>query len=274
MTWARFDDKFHSHPKALRAGLAGCGLFLRAVTYSCDHLTDGHVPEEWVATQLGAADSNVPDRMVSAGLWRECPGGYEILDFLDFNPSREQVLAKRRQRAEAGRAGGLKKSANARQGANADSNAEPLAARQPLAKGSPPALLSTLPTPQEAGVGVREVLDILARGKFDPGDPQDDAAVLAAMEARPHIDPAGAARVAVDWSHGDGWRTSSAVQSFRAAMRALDRDQQRDKDKPKQAAMVPGRRECIDCGTEIKSGSRCRDCDRKLEEKLTGGVAA
>lgn len=42
-------------------------------------------------------------------MWEEVEGGYQIHDYLDYNPSRREVLQLRKNRAKAGQSGGLAK---------------------------------------------------------------------------------------------------------------------------------------------------------------------
>lgn len=108
MAWFRVDDAFHSHPKVMRAGTAAVGLWVRCGSYCAQHLTDGVVPREVVMsygtkTQVAA--------LLSSGLFVESPSGYVMPDYLDYNPSREEVLAgqaaKHAAKARAGQAGGI-----------------------------------------------------------------------------------------------------------------------------------------------------------------------
>lgn len=94
MSWVKLDDNFHAHPKVLRVGLAGAGLFARALSYCACYETNGFVPREWVALQEeGQAD--LGRTLVHAGLWEPIEDGYRIQDYLDYNPSREQLAAQR-----------------------------------------------------------------------------------------------------------------------------------------------------------------------------------
>ena len=100
MTWAKLDDKFHSHPTTWMVGLEANGLFARAISYCADQLTDGFVPEQWVYAQVPATQKNrdahgLTDKLTNAGLWEPVEGGWFIKDFLTYNPSREYVLAER-----------------------------------------------------------------------------------------------------------------------------------------------------------------------------------
>lgn len=104
MPWFRLDDSFDTHPKVLMAGNEAVGLYIRCGTYAARNLTDGFVGQEIVL--LYGSDS-LAATLVRVGLWHRARGGWTIHDYLDYNPSREQVLAKRKIRSEAGRAGGV-----------------------------------------------------------------------------------------------------------------------------------------------------------------------
>jgi hypothetical protein len=130
MTWVKLDEDFANHPKVVEAGPLGIALQVAALCYCNRHLTDGHIPRaaarslldfEGLAFVSGHRGEDVePDHViglvVDAGLWHEpdhgceaCPPvgrGYLIHDYLQQQPSREAVLAKRAQAAEAGRKGG------------------------------------------------------------------------------------------------------------------------------------------------------------------------
>lgn len=97
MPWFKVDDSFHSHPKTLRAGTAAAGLYVRCGSYSAQHLTDGFIPFE-VATQYGSTEW--AQKLVVVDYWRVVEGGYQMPDYLDYNPSKEQVLRERTLKAE------------------------------------------------------------------------------------------------------------------------------------------------------------------------------
>jgi hypothetical protein len=45
MTWAKLDDHFFEHPKAIAAGPMACLLYIGGLTYANRFLTDGHFPQ-------------------------------------------------------------------------------------------------------------------------------------------------------------------------------------------------------------------------------------
>lgn len=135
MPWFRLDDSFDTHPKVLMAGNEAVGLYIRCGTYAARNLTDGFVGQEIVL--LYGSDS-LAATLVRVRLWHRARGGWTIHDYLDYNPSRDEVLAKRKVRAEAGRAGGL---------ASGKARSKPEANRSPIVE--PP----SRPVPYVSGTG-------------------------------------------------------------------------------------------------------------------------
>lgn len=115
MPWMRLDDQIFLHPKIVAAGKDATLLHLSALAYASSQLTDGFIPS--AAVRVIAATVNVSAKGVAAlvevGLWEVTDGGYAIHDFLQYNPSREETIAKRddlsAKRAEAGRKGANKR---------------------------------------------------------------------------------------------------------------------------------------------------------------------
>jgi hypothetical protein len=110
MPWFKIDDKAHSHPKWLKAGNAAIGLFVRAGSYSAQHLTEGIVPAV-IAQLYGTAPQAA--KLVKVGLWHgsphDCPrcpqppaGDYVIHDFFEGgrNSTRAQVEDARKRATE------------------------------------------------------------------------------------------------------------------------------------------------------------------------------
>jgi hypothetical protein len=104
--WLKMDDQYPSHPKVVAAGGDAAWLHVCAACYCAQHLTDGLVPKA-ILSRL--SDRKKPEqlaaRLVEVGLWHDRGDHYELNDYLDYNPSREQVLADRERRAAAGRKG-------------------------------------------------------------------------------------------------------------------------------------------------------------------------
>jgi hypothetical protein len=112
MPWVKLDDSFYSHPKVVNAGHEAVGLYITALTYASHHLTDGHIPAAWVRQQVGSKTDKLSRALVEAptgfehGLWVENGTGWVIHDYLNYNPSRERILDKRRKDS-ARKSGGI-----------------------------------------------------------------------------------------------------------------------------------------------------------------------
>ena len=111
MSWTRLDDTLHGHPKALAAGLEAMGLWVVGLSYCGQYLTNGHLTRPAASRLAGGRLDELSARLVASRLWDLDPSGdgWQIHDFLEFNPSRVEVLAQReglsQKRADAGRKG-------------------------------------------------------------------------------------------------------------------------------------------------------------------------
>jgi hypothetical protein len=92
MPWFRIEDNFHLHPKVAAAGNPAIGLWVRCGTYSAAYLLDGNIPTD--AARMYGRTKEI-DTLVNVGLWTPNGHGWIMHDFLDYNPSAEQVQADR-----------------------------------------------------------------------------------------------------------------------------------------------------------------------------------
>ena len=97
MPWFRLDQNFADHPKVYAAGNAAVGAWVRCGTYSASYLTDGRIPLD-IARRYGKAREIAA--AIDAGLWVENGAGLVIPDYLEYNPSKEQVEAERARARE------------------------------------------------------------------------------------------------------------------------------------------------------------------------------
>jgi len=104
--WVKLDDKFHSNAKVYTVGNEGAGLYARALSYCADHLTDGFVPIAWVQS---IASDKLADKLTSAQMWRPVDGGFFIDGYVELNPSKAELEAKRQAKREAGKRGAEKR---------------------------------------------------------------------------------------------------------------------------------------------------------------------
>lgn len=107
MGWVRVDDDFYDHAKFVDLSLSAMGLWVALLAWSNRNLKDGKIPHA-IPQRLGATAEQVQE-LVDAGLLDVNCVGLEIHDYHDFQPSKDEVEAKRAEisekRAEAGRKG-------------------------------------------------------------------------------------------------------------------------------------------------------------------------
>lgn len=89
MPWFPVDDGFAFHRKAVRAGNAALGLWVRAGSWSAQQTTDGFVPDDMVAVLGTSAQA---DRLVKAGLWTRVEDGFEFHEW--SAPGRNKTRAQ------------------------------------------------------------------------------------------------------------------------------------------------------------------------------------
>ena len=121
MGWVRVSDDFYDQRKFYGVTALGDALWIRGLAFANRNLTDGFIPKRAVkglidTTGLSISVDNFTGRdaspedavteLLTADIWHEsghdcesCPevprGVYLIHDYLDFQPSREKVMAER-----------------------------------------------------------------------------------------------------------------------------------------------------------------------------------
>jgi hypothetical protein len=116
VSWVKVDDQFFRNPKVMSAGRDARDLYLVGLCYCAQSLTDGFIPR--AALRVLGAEAEIDeaqsgaDRLVKVGLWELAAEGYMVHDYLEYQPTKERVLATREVRAEAGRRGGKQKASN------------------------------------------------------------------------------------------------------------------------------------------------------------------
>lgn len=102
MSWVKIDDQFSEHPKVIQAGPLASWLYVRGLCYSAKYLTDGFIPQS-AAEHLAMFAGSSPEllqKLVECSLWERTNGGYQIHDYLDYNPTGAQVKAEKAAAAE------------------------------------------------------------------------------------------------------------------------------------------------------------------------------
>ena len=101
MPWVRLDDRFPSHRKVALLSDRAFRLHVSAICWCAENLTDGHIADRELPliTRLRNVKATAK-QLEDAGLWDRSDAGWFVHDYLDYNPSRDQVLAERKKNAE------------------------------------------------------------------------------------------------------------------------------------------------------------------------------
>jgi len=93
------DDNFPHHPKVSGLTDKAFRLWVTTIAFCARNLTDGHVSHaemRGLAAGLGCTKKQVVT-LIEQDLLRTTPHGYELHDYLYWNPPRETVLRRREQ---------------------------------------------------------------------------------------------------------------------------------------------------------------------------------
>lgn len=102
MAWARLDDQFVEHPRIVGLTDRAFRLQVAAICHANRKLTDGHISTH-DAKVLCAMTSAGPARiaeLVDAGVWETNGDGWQLRDYLQWNPPAEIVKERRRKDKE------------------------------------------------------------------------------------------------------------------------------------------------------------------------------
>lgn len=99
MAWAKLCDSALTHPKLWGLPDDAFAFWIRAILYASAHLTDGLLDDR--AMRFLRPKKKVLELLFREQLLDKKPDGtIEIHDFLDYNPTRKQVLAERERARE------------------------------------------------------------------------------------------------------------------------------------------------------------------------------
>jgi hypothetical protein len=110
MTWVKLDEHFVDHPKVITAGPLASWLFVAGLCYANRLLTNGFIPKDQLDRLVVQNGTHRQDpvklahKLCEVNLWKPATihgqSGYQIHDFLRYQPSRRQVLKARKMGAE------------------------------------------------------------------------------------------------------------------------------------------------------------------------------
>lgn len=112
MAWFKADDRIMEHPKFLAARAKGghsvIGVWFEAGTWANGQMTDGFIPRSWAILNNAETEAGV---LVEVGLWHEdaARDGWQMHDYSDYQPTREELENKREKDLERKRRGGSKR---------------------------------------------------------------------------------------------------------------------------------------------------------------------
>jgi hypothetical protein len=149
--WVRVDDDFYDHEKFVDLSFSAMGLWVALLAWSNRNLSDGVIPQS-IPRRLGADDIAVKELLEAELLeWQNgkpdgkpdgksiAPDCYLIHDYHDFQPSSDEVAAKRDElavkRAEAGRKGAERRWQNGKPDGKAIANVWPQPQPQDIPNG-------------------------------------------------------------------------------------------------------------------------------------------
>jgi len=100
MPWVKLDDRFPSHRKVALLSDRAFRLYVSALCWASENLTEGRILDRelsLVARVRGA--KTAAKELEEARLWDRVAGGWEIHDYLEYNPDRARVQAGREANA-------------------------------------------------------------------------------------------------------------------------------------------------------------------------------
>jgi hypothetical protein len=104
MTWTKLSDELLDDTAVRALSDRAFRLFIEATVYSSGHLTDGEITPrtlDVLRATMGVSIRKAVAELVGNGLWiAEGPSAIRIKSFLKYNPSAQQVRAKRAAEAE------------------------------------------------------------------------------------------------------------------------------------------------------------------------------
>lgn len=156
MVWVKIDDQFTENPKVRSVSDRAFRLHVAGLCHCGALLTDGLIERHKVASLLPKVTRPMVQELVDANLWLEHPDGYEVKDYLKYNPTREQVLKEREAAAERKRRWQDSKNGVRNAVPNGEKNAErnaapPRPAPKGLGAGSVGSPSAVVPSPAPSG---------------------------------------------------------------------------------------------------------------------------
>ena len=154
MSWVKLDDAFFSNRKVRAVSVQASHLAIAGLCFCAQNENDGHLLDDDVRLIANMAKvgpvSKLLEELVKVGIWERENGGFAVHDFLEYNPSHNELEQKRaatkkrvtayRSRACNGVGNGVTTSVG-----NGDCNGVGNTTPLPVPSGSPSSLIASLP---------------------------------------------------------------------------------------------------------------------------------
>jgi hypothetical protein len=239
VTWVRIDDHFPDHPKLQKVSDAAGWMFVCGLCYCARLRTDGQIAAGKVKTLTRAHRSGVlAGELVDAGLWESNDDGFVVHDYLVYQPSAEDLEARRSRATVRKRSQRMSQRDNGGDNARDTSETEGGTGTGPLT-GAPLTRVG-LGVGTEVGQpfqgtaeldAINEATSILSSVWPNIGQ----VGVENAAAGDPGADLVAAARLAATWGSDEEWKMGPAA-SLRAAMRKLHAESAGGRSKAERSA--------------------------------------
>lgn len=97
MGWVKIDDRFFHHRKIIDLSDKARLTFLAALCHCNENMTDGFISSNAARSILGflGAPKKVTAELTDAGLWHKRADGFDVHDYLEYQPTAEQERKRR-----------------------------------------------------------------------------------------------------------------------------------------------------------------------------------
>lgn len=101
--WIKVMNALRSNPKVVPISDGAFRLYIDALCWCNEHLTDGTIPDPMLgvlAPGLRAKPARAAEELVSARLWERLDNGWLVHDYLEAQTSASKVAENKRKAAE------------------------------------------------------------------------------------------------------------------------------------------------------------------------------